>query len=99
VIAEIFALEPLELFVVCRRQTEGGLGNFGGEDRKILLLRDAPLLPLSCELIPDRDPANTLLDPVVGIALFLVEYAATISTTEKNRVRICALLVIRSAVA
>ncbi len=77
-IAEVLALEALELGVLRRSQAERGLGNFGGEDGVFALFADAALFPFVGEFIADGDGAHPLFNPVIGIALGLVKRAGAL---------------------
>jgi len=78
VVAEVLAFEAFEFFVLRRRYTEGGLGDFGGEDGIVPRLLDAAVLQLIGQLFTNRNRADSLFDPVVGIALGLVQDAGAL---------------------
>lgn len=75
VVAEVLAVELFVARIFGGGETEGGLGNLGGENGVIALLLDAAFFPFVGELVADGDGSHTLFYPLVGIALGFVEGA------------------------
>src|ERR1035437_3759730 len=77
VIAEILALEPLELGVLAGCEAEGGFGDFRGEYGVFALFPDAAFFPFVGEFVADGDGAHSFLDPILGVAFGLVDRKST----------------------
>ncbi|MBV6504889.1 MAG: hypothetical protein ILNGONEN_00444 [Syntrophorhabdaceae bacterium] len=72
-IAQIFALQAFHLLVFFHLQIKSTLHDLVGQDGEFHTAPRAAIFPFVSQILPNRDAAQTLIDPLFGIAFLFIQ--------------------------
>ena len=73
VVAQILARQGFHLLVFVHPEGKGALHDLVGENGELLAAGHAALLPLIRQVLPHGNAAQALVDPLLGVTLFLIQ--------------------------